>query len=226
MLKYENKIKNVLKNIGMEIPKYSGYKYTIFCVNNIMEQLDTCSGKPLITVAYSECAKAFSNSSKSYTKQCIEHAIRTYRECATSRYYEKLYDRGTNQTNTAFFYNIIALIEEYNKETDSVFENLTRIDKDDDLYFLLTDGNGYATSYDIEKAAKIMGKEINPNDEKDLIRFAANANGISSIIKSSDMTPEDFLKYGQKYLAIRFCTKEFGISIVEAKNLIESVLGD
>lgn len=71
-----------------------------------------------------------------------------------------------------------------------------------------------------------MGKEINPNDEKDLIRFATNAHGVLSIIKSSDMTPEDFLKYGQKYLAIRFCTKEFGISIVEAKNLIESVLED
>ena len=225
MLKYENKIKSVLKNIGMEIPKYSGYKYTIFCVNNIMEQLDTCSDKPLITVAYLECAKAFSNPSKSYTKQCIEHAIRTYKECAISRDYEKLYGRGTNQTNTVFFYNIIALIEEYNKETDSVFENLKRIDKDDDLYFLLS--NGYATSYDIEKAAKIMGKEINhPNIEKDLIKFAKNAPGVLDIIKSSDMMPEYFLRYNQKYLAIRFCIREFGISIVEAKNLIESVLED
>lgn len=224
MLKYENKIKSVLKNIGMEIPKYSGYKYTIFCINNIMEQLDTSSDKPLITVAYSECAKAFSNSSKSYTKQTVEHAIRTYKECAISREYEKLYDRGTNQTNTVFFYNIIALIEEYNKETDSVFENLKRIDKDDDLYFLLSNGNGYVTSYDIGKTAKIMGKEINPNDEKDLIKFAKDAPGVSDIIKSSDMMPEYFLRYNQKYLAIRFCTKEFGISIVEAKNLIESVL--
>ncbi len=200
MLKYENKIKSVLKNIGMEIPKYSGYKYTIFCVNNIMEQLDTCSDKPLITVAYSECAKAFSNPSKSYTKQCIEHAIRTYKECAISRDYEKLYGRGTNQTNTVFFYNIIALIEEYNKETDSVFENLKRIDKDDDLYFLLS--NGYATSYDIEKAAKIMGKEINhPNIEKDLIKFAKEECNmgivyISTGSKLNEKTLEAIVKYG------------------------------
>lgn len=227
MLKYEEIIKATLKDNKLQAPQYLGYYYLIYCINYIMEQRDICCcDKPSITVAYSECAKVFSNPEKTYTSHSIERAIRTYKKYTISHNCEKLYNRDVNQTNTAFIYNIIELIEKYGKETDSVFEKFTRVDKDDDLYFLLTNGNGYATSYDIEKAAKIMGKEINPNDEKDLIRFTANAHGVSSIIKSSDMTPEDFLKYGQKYLAIRFCTKEFGISIVEAKNLIESVLED
>lgn len=222
MLKYENQIKRVLRKINMANIKYVGYNYTVFCVNNIMEQLDNNDDKPSIIVAYQECANYFPRNKKN-SRQNVEHAVRTFKEHASYEY-KKMYN-PTNpiETNTVFLYNLVQLVREADTESKSLFEKLARIDKEEDLYFLLTNNRGYVTIHDIEKTAMIMGKII--NTDKDLIDFAiTKCPGIYDVYSSSELTPEDFLKYNQKYLAIRFCTKEFGISIVEAKNLIESVL--
>lgn len=80
MLKYEEIIKATLKDNKLQAPQYLGYYYLIYCINYIMEQRDICCcNKPSIIVAYSECAKAFSNPEKTYTSQSIERAIRTYK---------------------------------------------------------------------------------------------------------------------------------------------------
>lgn len=224
MLKYESQIKRALRNIAMERSSYKGYNYVIFCTNYLMEEMENGENKPLVTDAYRMCAKKYdsANKNKPNTKQNVERAIRTFRE-HSSYEYKKIFK--TQDTNTSFLYNIITLVKERDNEMENVFSTLNRISKKDDLYFLLYDNKGFVTQYDVEKTATIMNVHI--KSEKDLIEFAANkCHGIKKMYMSSELTPEDFLKYNQKYLAIRFCTREFDISIVEAKNLVESALGE
>ena len=231
MLKYEEIIKATLKDIKLEAPRYLGYHYLVYCINYIMERELDGDYHPLFMPMYADCAKYYNNTSKSITGSRVERGIRFYR-CRLLRLVSddirKKCSIGDIITNSSFLYGLVNIVSEKANNTNTLKNNiLKRVEKDEELYFLLTNGNGFVNAHDIVKTAKILNKtDVDEDDKAELIKFAKTLPGVKYVYSSENLTPEDFLKYGQKYLAIRFCTKEFGISIVEAKNLIESVLED
>ena len=231
MLKYEEIIKATLKDIKLEAPQYLGYRYLVYCINYIMERELDGDYHPLLTAMYSDCAKYYNNTSKRVTGSRVERNIRFYRCRLFYLMSDDIRKKCTIQdtiTNTSFLYGLVDIVREKANNTNTLKNiNLKRVEKDEELYFLLTNGNGFVNAHDIVKTAKILNKtDVDEDNRAELIEFAKTLPGIKYVYSSEDLTPENFLKYGQKYLAIRFCTKEFGISIVEAKNLIESILED
>lgn len=229
MLKYEEIIKTTLKDIKLTVPQYSGYHYIVYCINYIMEKELDGDYHPALMTMYAECAKYYNNMPKSVTGSRVERAIRFYR-CRLlylmSDDIRKKCTIGDNITNSSFLYGLANIVSEKANNMNTLKNNiLKRVEKNDELYFLLTNGNGFANTHDIVKTAKILNKtDVDEDNKADLTKFAKTLPGVKCVYSSKDLAPEDFLKYGQKYLAIRFCTKEFGIGIVEAKNLIESIL--
>lgn len=231
MLKYEKIIKATLKDIKLEAPQYLGYYYLIYCINYIMESELEGDYHPAFMNMYKDCAEYYNNMSKSVTGSRVERGIRFYRRRLLNLMSDDIRKKCTMNdiiTNSSFLYGLVDIVREkanYMNNPKSI--NLKRVEKEEELYFLLTNGNGFANAHDIVKTAKILNKtDIDEDNKAELIKFAKTLPGVKYVYSSEDLTPENFLKYGQKYLAIRFCTKEFGISIVEAKNLIESVLED
>ena len=228
MLKYEEIIKDTLKDIKLEAPQYSGYHYLVYCINYIMEKELDGDYHPALMTMYAECAKYHNNTSKSATGSRVERAIRFYRCRLLYLMSDDIRKKCAIKdiiTNSSFLYGLANIVSEKVNNMNSLNNILKRVEKDDELYFLLTNENGFVNTSDIVKTAKILNKaDVDEDKKAELIKFAKTLPGVKCVYSSKDLTPEDFLKYGQKYLAIRFCTKEFGISIVEAKNLIESVL--
>ncbi len=229
MLKYEEIIKATLKDAKLEAPQYSGYHYLVYCINYIMEKESDGDYHPALMTMYAECAKYHKNMSKSVTGSRVERAIRFYRCRLSYLMSDDISKKCTIRdsiTNSSFLYGLANIVSEKANNMNALKNNiLERVEKDDELYFLLTNGNGFVNTRDIVKTAKILNKtDVDEDKKAELIKFAKTLPGVKCVYSSKDLAPEDFLKYGQKYLAIRFCTKEFGISIVEAKNLIESIL--
>ncbi len=231
MLKYEEIIKATLKDIKLEVPQYLGYHYLVYCINYIMERELDGDYHPAFMNMYADCAKYYNNMSKNVTGARVERGIRFYRCRLLNLMSDDIRKKCTIEdtiTNSSFLYGLVNIVHEKANNTNAIKNNiLKRVEKEEELYFLLTNENGFVNAHDIVKTAKILNKtDVDEDNKAELIKFAKTLPGVKYVYSSEDLTPENFLKYGQKYLAIRFCTKEFGISIVEAKNLIESVLED
>lgn len=230
-MRYENAIKNVLKEFKLDLPQYLGYNYTIYCVNYIMEKSLAGEQHPAFMTMYKDCAEYYNSIRSSFaTSSRVERSIRFFR-CRLLYLFddtlkEKCYVEETI-TNSSFLYGLANIVtEKVQSFSESIKESFPeRVKKNKEMYFLLTNGNGFVNIYDIAKTAKILNRtNIDEDNEEELVEFAKTLPGVKYVYSSEDLTPEDFLKYGQKVLAIRFCTREFDYTIREAKEMVEDLI--
>lgn len=226
MLKYEEVIKATMQDNGIEAPQYLGYRYTIYCVNYIMEKMINGESRSLFMPMYTDCAKYYGNTISSR----VERAIRFFRCRMLYLFTDSLKEKCCVEdtiTNTTFLYALAGIATDRLKNclhaVDKQYQQ--RVQKEKEFYFLLTNGNGFVNTYDIIKTAKIMNKtDIDENNEEQIIEFAKTLPGVKYVYSSEDLTPEDFLRYGQKVLAIRFCTHEFDCTIREARDMVDDLI--
>lgn len=227
MMRYENIIRDTIKDIGMEAYQYLGYNYTVYCVNYILENMmNGKSHSGQFGEMYAECAEFYC---KDLKPTSIERSVRFFR-CKLIGLVDEDTRKGLSidgmVTNSSFLYGLVAIVTaKLDALSESVKNIPERVEKDKELYFLLTNGNGFVNAYDIAKTAKILNRtNIDENNEEELVEFAKTLPGVKYVYSSKDLTPEDFLRYGQKVLAIRFCTREFDYTIREAKEMVEDLI--